>query len=62
MRVPKPRKTWSNLKKYCFPSTIAIWNSLPNSIHVIDSVNEFMHKTKEYIWTNTTRTHNLEPD
>ena len=23
-----------------YPSTIAIWNSLPNSIYVIDSVNE----------------------
>ena len=45
-----------------FPSTIAIWNSLPNSIHVIDSVNEFTYKTKEYIWTNIIRTHNLEPD
>ena len=45
-----------------FPSTIAMWNFLPNSIQGIDSVNEFQYKTKDYIWTNITNTHNLEPD
>ena len=49
-------------KNSFFPSTIAIWNSLLNNIQGIDSVNEFLYKSKDYIWTNITNTHNLEPD
>ena len=45
-----------------FPSSIALWNSIPPNIQNLDSQPEFFRKTKEHFWSSIVIAHNLEPD
>ena len=43
-----------------FPSTISIWNSIPDDIKSIPSETLFLSKAKSYIWNVLAS--NIEPD
>ena len=45
-----------------FPSSIALWNSIPPNIQNLDSQPESFRKTKEHFWSSILIAHNLEPD
>ena len=45
-----------------FPSTISIWNSIPNDLRSISSEAEFLSETKKYIWNVLSTYLELEPD
>ena len=45
-----------------FPSSIAVWNSIPSNIQNLDSQPESFRKTKEHFWSSILIAHNLEPD
>ena len=45
-----------------FPSTVAIWNSLPNNILSSGFLSEFLRKTSDHFWSNIITAYDLEPD
>ena len=45
-----------------FPSTISIWNSIPDDIKSIPSETLFLSKTKSYIWNVLASNIEPEPD
>ena len=45
-----------------FPSTISIWNSIPDDIKSIPSKTLFLSKTKSYIWNVLASNIEPEPD